>query len=182
MNNTGGVFMNINPEQTADSVVLTSQFYLTKMNEHQVYVYLNDNTTVPVLSKNLIANPLGNNIVHTFEEDRFENGDNRLVLIVEDTNGEKILMAEKQFNVVKTSLKNVDADCPVVIRIHQDKTITFSVQKNLQGTIQVFSIHGKNVHTGILFDGKTIMIPVNGVYIVKMQIDNQVYTEKIVVK
>ena len=182
MNNTGGVFMNINPEQTADSVVLTSQFYRTKMNEHQVYVYLNDNTTVPVLSKNLIANPLGNNIVHTFEEDRFENGDNRLVLIVEDTNGEKILMAEKQFNVVKTSLKNVDADCPVVIRIHQDKTITFSVQKNLQGTIQVFSIHGKNVHTGILFDGKTIMIPVNGVYIVKMQIDNQVYTEKIVVK
>jgi hypothetical protein len=58
--------------------------------------------------------------------------------------------------------------------------LEFAVDGGLSGEVTVFSMEGKMVYTGSLFDGKKVDLPKSGIYIVKMKLDTKISTVKIV--
>lgn len=181
MNQSGGIQVDITGGETG-MVQLDSKLFLTNVISHQVDIYLNEDSNIPVYSEELMTSPLGNTITHQFYNEIFKEGENTLTLTVKDTSGDVLLLSQKQINIVKTNLIGIADEFPVKLLASNNKTLIISLQSVSSGKMQIISLDGKPVYSGWLIDGQSITMPSSGIYIIKIQLNNRVYTEKIVVK
>jgi hypothetical protein len=183
MNTSGGVFMDLVSDGKG-FYNLETDFFLTNLNKtHTVDFYINDETGLPVLSESFVANPLGNNINQNLGQTYFSDGTNQLTAKLRNQEGSVLLTARKAFDIIKTNLKLVELEDFGVQLIQSGlRTIEFKIPKNQRGYLQIFTVDGRQLYTGDLFDGKQVDLQGRGVYMIRMTIQNNTFTEKIVIK
>ena len=133
-----------------------------------------------MFTENFVSGSTGNAIRKPLPSNVFLNGANNLKAVLKNDKGEIILTSIKQFTLANTAVLSPADNSAVRVIQKNSHQLEFGVEGGLTGEVTVFSMEGKNVYTGSLFDGKQIDLPKSGIYIVKMVLDTKISTIKIV--
>ena len=179
MNNHGGAFMDLDTNQGNGVYNLKLNFFLTNPGKnYSVDFYSSQDNTTPLFTENLVSDSKGNFIQKPLPTSVFINGVNNLKANLKNDKGEIILTSSKQFTLSNTAVIS-PADNSIVRVINKTShQLEFGIIDGLNGEVTVFSMEGKMVYTGSLFDGKQIEISKSGIYIIKMVLNNKIITMK----
>lgn len=181
MNNQGGTFMDLDTNTGNGQYNLKLNYFLTNPGKnYTVDFYSNQNNSTPLFTENILSGSTGNFIHKSIQSSVFINGLNSLKANLKNEKGEIVLTALKQFTLTNTAVFSI-ADNSIVRVINKTPLkLEFGVDGGLTGELTIFSMEGKMVYTGGLFDGKQVDLPTSGIYILKMVLDHTIITRKIV--
>lgn len=181
MNNQGGAFMDLVPNAGTGQYNLNLNYFLTNTGKnYTVDFYSNQNNSTPLFTENILSGSTGNLIEKPLQSSVFVNGINYLKANLKNEKGEIVLTALKQVNLTNTDVLSPAGNSTVKVINKTSRQLEFVVDGGLTGELTVFSMEGKIVYAGSLFDGKQVDLPKSGIYILKMALDNKISTIKIV--
>ena len=181
MNNQGGAFIDLDSNTGTGIFNLKLNYFLTQPDKnYTVEFYPNQNNTIPLFTENIVSGRRGNLIQKPVQSGAFMNGLNNLKAILKNEKGEIVLTAQKQFSLSNTVVSSPGDDNSLVHILNPVRhQLDFIVENDLSGEVSIYSLEGKVVFTGSLLNGIKVDVPVSGIYIVQMKLENRIITKKI---
>ncbi len=184
MNNQGGAFMNLVSNAGTGKYDLTLDYSLTHTGAHYTLdFYTDQNNLTPLFTETMLANSMGNSIQKSFGSTAFTNGVNNLKATLKNDQGEIVLTTLKQVVLANTAINNPTDDQKLVrITNRVRNQLEFIVEGGFSGELTIYSTDGKRIYSGSLISGRQVDLQHSGIYIVKMTLNNRIFTEKIVLQ
>lgn len=181
MNKTGAINFDVKANQEINKFdFVLNGFFTHANNSLSTHCYINDDIS-PAFSNNFISNELGNQIQNTFVSDKFINGTNTIKTIIRDENSRILLSAQKQFQLMNTSLYQTDEDNIRIINIG-NKTVSVRLNSVESALLSVYSTQGINVFESEIINNIQFQVYNSGIYIIKLKFENKTIERKLIVK